>query len=434
MSKIFRLSESETLGHRVAVVGCGAQGRVISTILNEDPDFERIGMFDLKPDVCEAHGKWLARARGSAAVEFSKIDATDVESLTSKLRGYDIVINAVLPKYNLNIMRACLRLGVHYVDMAFGPPYDNLTAELSMDADFSKNRLVALTGAGKAPGLTNLLAAEAADLLDSVKSVKIRLYGKVDASEPIMTWSPATLIEDCSIQPVFLEEGGLRRGPPFGGEELYSFPCGEIGERRVWLHEHEEVYMLTASFASKGLAHCDLKMGGIDEIKSLYELGLLADGPVSVRGTSFSRLELLASMLPMPPTADELAERIRRGVIRGSSGCSVVEVYGKREAKEVGVTLWAKDPDILETVKKYPMATDDSYVVSLSCVQFAKVVLERGDMVSGVTLPERLPRDLRKTWFEWLKMRTPAVHLGGSVDGRADLPLESMAVPVRKPN
>lgn len=418
------------MGYRVAVVGCGAQGRAITAILDEDADFERIGMFDLKPSFCKAHSDWLSNKRGFAAVEYSRVDASDTESLVSNLKGYDVVINAVLPRYNLNIMKTCLSLGTHYVDMAFGPPYDNLVAQLSMNADFLRKNLVALTGAGKAPGLTNLLVAEAADVLDSVSSVRIRLYGRVDSSEPVMTWSPATLLEDCSTPPAVLENGRLRRESTFGREESYRFPCKGIGKRRVWLHEHEEVYMLTSSLVSKGLTHCDLKMGGIDEIKSIHDLGLLTDSPVTIHGSSYSRHDILAAMLPSPPTADELADRIRRGVIRASYGCSVVEVHGKKERENVDITLWAKDPDILDVVRRYPVATDDSYVVSLSCVLFAKLVLEEGDTMSGVVLPERIPRELRKKWFTWLRERTPTVELGGILKGGPGFVSDSIQIPL----
>jgi len=43
---------------------------------------------------------------------------------------------------------------------------------------FQKRTVARLITAGAAPGLTNLLVARAAGLLDSVGAIHIRLYGK----------------------------------------------------------------------------------------------------------------------------------------------------------------------------------------------------------------------------------------------------------------
>ncbi|MEM0271524.1 MAG: saccharopine dehydrogenase NADP-binding domain-containing protein [Thermoprotei archaeon] len=418
------------MGFRAAIVGCGAQGRVISTFFARDSTFSEIGLFDIKPEVCRAHVDALSNidAKGNKVVEVAALNAGDSDDVARRLNGYDVLINAVIPRFNLDLMKASLKAGLHYVDMAFGPPYNNLGRQLKLSEGFRRTGLIGLIGAGKSPGLTNLLVAEAAELLDKVVSVKIRMGGNIESSQPVMTWSPKTLLEDCSIPPAYISGGRLLHAAPFSGEEEYLFP-EPIGTRRVWLHEHEEAYMFNLSLKKKGLKRFDLKMGGLENIKALYDLGLIKqwDGGGSKRANP---IEVIASLLPQPPTQEELLAMIRKGVIKGSCGVSVVEVEGEKAGSEAKVKLWVNDPNILDVVKSYPMATDDSYVVGLTCSVLAKTVLtHERTLRGGVYLPEALPSDLRRGVFNALSQQNPPILVNGRFEGSVRLAAQSATTP-----
>jgi len=418
--------ESGTLGFRAAIVGCGAQGRVISTFFARDPTFEEVALFDIKPEVCQDHIHSIdgLGIRADKITRTEKLNAGDKEDVARKVSGYDVLINAVIPRFNLDLMEASLKAGVHYVDMAFGPPYNNLEKQLQLAGDFERGGLVAIIGAGKSPGLTNLLVAEAAEMLDSVLSVKIRIFGEVESTEPLMTWSPKTLLEDCSIPPAYISDGKLVRALPFGGEEEYVFPQ-PVGKRRVWLHEHEEAYMFHWSLKNRGLKNFDLKMGGLENMKALYELGLLGRKDTAQGSSEPNLIDLLASLLPQPPTQEELLKMIERGVITGSQGISVVEVEGEKAGSEARVVLWVSDPNILDVVRSYPMATDDSYVVGLTCSLITRVALSEADSLgSGVYLPEMLPSSIRRNVLNQLSKQVPPILVNGRFEGNVKLTVE----------
>jgi len=414
------------LGFRAAIVGCGAQGRVISAFFSRDPAFEEIALFDIRPQVCRTHIDSLSESgvRTDKIARVETLNAADKDSVAHKVMGYDVLINAVIPRFNIGLMEASVKAGVHYVDMAFGPPYDNLEKQLQLSGDFERGHLVGIIGSGKSPGLTNLLVAEAAEMLDSVVSVKIRLFGEVESSEPLMTWSPKTLLEDCSIPPAYISDGRLVRAPPFGGEEEYSFPQ-PVGKRRVWLHEHEEAYMFNWSLRNRGLMNFDLKMGGLENMKALYDLGLLRQRDTPQASSEPNTIDLLASLLPQPPTQEELLKMIEKGAIRGSQGVSVVEVEGEKSGSDARVVLWVNDPNILDVVKSYPMATDDSYVVGATCSLITKTVLTHADSLrGGVYLPETLPSSLRRDVLDQLSKQAPPLLINGRFEGSVKLAVE----------
>jgi saccharopine dehydrogenase (NAD+, L-lysine-forming) len=377
---------------------------VISAFFAQFKGCNSIRLCDTNFEAIKRYADWLKSDRLSVF----RADAKHTEQVARLARGVDVVVNAVLPKFNLNVLKAAFKAGANYLDLAFGPPYDNLKRELECSGLLREVGLVAVTGAGKAPGLTNVLAAKAADRLDEVKNIFVRLYGSIESAEPVMTWSPRTLLEDCALKPVVLRDGELVEVDPFSGEEPYVFPVQRIGTKRVWNHLHEEVFMFQRSFSSKGLKNSDLKMGGIDQIKCLYELGLLSTERVVVGGRHVVPLEVVASLLPKPPLQSELQAKIKSGLVRGSTGCEVVVVEGEKSGETLKHVLWVSDPDIKSVVHSYPMATDDSYVVGLSGSIMACFLAEKRIRNPGVYTPEELPRTIRTEYLKELaKLRPP---------------------------
>ena len=109
-------------------------------------------------------------------------NARNVWSIVRAGRGANLVINASPAVYNEIILRAALRLRAHYLDLnshlersPFQPEQFRYHKKF-----LAKNR-AALICAGAAPGLTNLLAKRGAELLDSIESVRIRLYESTES-------------------------------------------------------------------------------------------------------------------------------------------------------------------------------------------------------------------------------------------------------------
>ncbi len=393
------------MGFKVLIVGCGAQGKVISTHMARSREVDEIRLSDVNIEACKQHAEWLK----SDKVSVYKVDASNVKGVASLAKGVDVVVNAVIPEYNLSIMNAALESGANYIDLAFGPPYENIDKEFEKSEKFIDAGLTAITGTGTAPGLTNVLAARAVDQLDKVDDILIRLYNSLEAKEPISTWSPRTMIEDCMLKPVIFENGTFKEVPPFSGEEVYNFP-EPIGTQIVWFHMHEEPHMLGRTMKGKGLKNCNVKMGALAGIKSLFDRGLLSDKPVTVReGISVTPWEVVAASLPPPPTMDELKQKMEAGIIIDSRAVAVVDVKGEKNGEEVRIVSWAFYPSIKEVVKTFPMATHTSYMAGTNCTLIA-IMLGRGEIkTKGVVTPELLEPETRQKYVLELAHQKPPI-------------------------
>ena len=109
---------------------------------------------------------------------------------TEAIRGCDAVVNAAGHAFNLRVMQACLEVGAHYTDL--GGLFHVALEQYTFDDAFRSAGLAAAISMGSAPGVTNMLAAAAAEQLETVESIEIAdaiIPGRV----PAPTRSPTCL-------------------------------------------------------------------------------------------------------------------------------------------------------------------------------------------------------------------------------------------------
>jgi len=389
------------LGYKILIVGCGAQGKAIANYLAKLPEVNEIRVSDVNLNACK---RFVERLK-SDKVSAYKVDAGRVDEITSLAKGVDIVVNAVVPKFNLNILDAALKVGTHYIDLAF--EYVNFERELERSDKFKEIDRTALTGAGSAPGLTNMISACAVDNLDEVESIFIR-----DASRrPFSTWSPKTLIEDWLTEPTIFKDGKFVKVSLFSGEEMFEFPA-PLGPQPVWYHAHEEPHMM-GRFIGKGLKNVDYKLGGPDHIfiKQLWELGFLGDKPINVKGVEVAPKDVYLALVPKPPTLEELRNMAMRGILRKEEGSMIIRVIGKKDGVKVEHTYTIHSPTTLELQKKWPICNSTSYVVSSVSSLLINFVCKGEIKARGVITPEFLEPNIRGKLLAELAKQDPPIKV-----------------------
>jgi saccharopine dehydrogenase-like NADP-dependent oxidoreductase len=157
---------------KIAVLGAGRQGIIaVNDLLNRDvsPSVKEVLVVDFREGAVD---NLLAGVKDDRLV--GKIaDVSNVEETAKLLKGYDATINLVWYNLNIDVMKACLKAGSHYTDA--GGLFHMTLKQLKLDDDFRKAGLTAVLGSGGSPGQTNMLAKIAADKLDEVDEIHIRL-------------------------------------------------------------------------------------------------------------------------------------------------------------------------------------------------------------------------------------------------------------------
>ena len=278
----------------VVLGGGGLTGRCAVRDLATGGVFDAVVAADLDPALAEG----AAKAAGPRATA-EKLDVRDRKALVELLRGAAVVVNAVQYTFNLTVMEAALEAGVPYLD--FGGLFHMTRRQLEHDAAWRRAGLVAIPGLGQVPGISNVLAMQAAADLDHVDSLLIRDGWRdltVGGPEISFTWSPSTFLDEMVMPAMVFEGGKYREEPPMSGAEEFEF-AAPVGKTRVYRTLHSEPATLPESLQAKGLTHCEWKEGGpgIEVLRTMALLGLASEKPLDVKGHSVAPRDFTLALL-----------------------------------------------------------------------------------------------------------------------------------------
>ncbi|MGA8303583.1 MAG: saccharopine dehydrogenase C-terminal domain-containing protein [Thermoplasmata archaeon] len=307
----------------IVLGGGGLTGRCAVRDLAGGGVFDSVVAADLDVGLAEAAAR-NAGARASATA----LDVRDRPALVQLLQGSDVVVNAVQYGFNLTVMDAALEARIPYLD--FGGLFHMTRRQLALDDTFRAARVLAIPGLGQVPGVSNVLAMEAARDLDRVDSIVIRDGWRdltVGGPEIAFTWSPSTFLDEMLLPAVVFEGGEYRDYPPMSGAEDYEF-APPVGKTRVYRTLHSEPATLPESLKAKGLQRCEWKEGGpgIEVLRTMALLGLGSDRPLDVRGQSVTPKDFTLALvkrenlLGMPEGVDAVDWEVCDIELRGSQG------------------------------------------------------------------------------------------------------------------
>jgi lysine 6-dehydrogenase len=238
------------------VLGAGAIGRVIVRDLFESHSRNKILVADL--DLASA--RRLAAGFRSKRVTAAFADASNLRHLSGVIRGHTVVINSTRHHLNLRVMAAALEARAHYVDL--GGLFTWTRRQLRLHRQFQQRGVLAVPGMGCAPGLTNLLTMAAAERMDRVETVRIRV-GSVDFNAATdafsFPYSAETIVEELTLTPWKWSRGRFAEVPARSGWELVPFGP-PVGDRWTVTTRHSEIATLPRALRDRGLSYADFKV------------------------------------------------------------------------------------------------------------------------------------------------------------------------------
>src|SRR5262245_50089154 len=358
---------------RIFVLGTGASGSLIAHLLVRQGHQVTCG----DRDPVRAR-RFLGRKSG---VPVREVNARNLWSIVKAARGCHLLVNASPAVLNKIALRAALRLSAHYLDTASHQTDAPFQAEqLRFAKRFEAKRRTAVINAGAAPGLTNLLVARSADLLDAIETVQIRLYESTGSVEPVSQWSSDAAFDEAVSRPRVYRDGRFRFGPRFGEREVFRFPP-PIGPVGVVLAAQDEAVTLPRFVKMREL---DVKIGGNDfeRLRRWYRQGKLrrSHGPGAAR-------------FPQTPTPRQLARLVARGALFHARFAVAVVVHGVKGDRRAVVRWDAAFPTLRQTrrgeIYTSPIAWATAHLAALFVKHFPRAL-------PGVHPPEVLPAKNRQ--------------------------------------
>jgi saccharopine dehydrogenase-like NADP-dependent oxidoreductase len=375
--------------------GAGTQGSIICHELVKHKKVSEVICADKDVQRAEALKKRLK----SEKVLVQHVDINNVDDLRRTVKGCDLVINAALYTYDLRVMKTALDERASFQGLAIGecieaPHLDIdgvLELMLKMNEDFKKAGRTALIAAGEAPGVTDLIVGYAADKFDRIHEVWIKECNIIEAEGVVYTWAPTVLWQDMIEDPYIIQDGVLRRVPPFSGEEMYTFP-EPLGRQPCYHHYHEEIPIM-ARFI-KDLQYAEWKMCGpfMTYAKAAYDLGLLKTEKIKVDTVEVSPFDVFCTLLPRPPSIDEVVKMIEEGKFKEEILCVIVDIKCEHRNRWLDVS-YVSTVTLKDVYKRLPGATATSYFVGVAAESFAEAFAEGLIKTTGVIPPETLSKN-----------------------------------------
>jgi lysine 6-dehydrogenase len=322
---------------RFLVLGAGLQGSACAYDLLLQDDVLGVTLADLAP----SGASFLPNDPRLRRLE---VDFGDRTALTEVMEGHDVVLSAAPYYFNGDLARLAIEAGLDYSDL--GGNTDIVFAQLDMAGEAGAAGCTLVPDVGLAPGMVNVLAAEAIRRLDEPESVIMYVGGLPQHPHPPLNYQVVYSLEgalDYYTTPSWIIRGGRRqRIDPLSELETMNF--GELGELEAF---HTGGGASTMPFRYEGrverLEYKTLRYPGHAHIMhAIRELGLLSDEPVEVDSEQVVPRQLfLACVKPhltFPGEPDLVALRVVAHGTRGGRPASVTYELLDREDPATGIT------------------------------------------------------------------------------------------------
>src|SRR5579863_522910 len=364
---------------QIFVLGAGATGSLLAQLLERQGHTVWCG--DRDPDRAR---RFLGK-RSTIAV--TEVNARNLLGIVRVARGCHLIVNASASVFNQIVMRAALRLRAHYLDLSSHLTRNPFKAEqFAFAKRFEEKRRTALINTGAAPGLTNLLVARAAEMLDEVESVQIRLYESSESDDPISQWSPEVTFDEAISSPRVYRDGKFKMEKRFAELEKFRF-AEPIGIANVVLAAQDEVGTIPYFIKMRDM---NVKIGGneFDRLRRWYKQGKLSKSRGIVR-----------QRFPQTVSPRAIAKLIRQGVLQNARFAAAVLVRGvkrgkgKKEDEHLLVRTDCHFPTLYQIRQQdlytTPVAYATAHVAALFIKNFPRDL-------KGVFPPEALPVETRR--------------------------------------
>ncbi len=386
---------------RIFVLGAGATGSLLAQLLERQK--HEVWCGDRDP---ERARRFLGR---KSTIAVTEVNARNLLGIVRAARGCQLIVNASASVFNQIVMRAALRLRAHYVDLSSHLTRNPFRSEQFAYAKrFEGKRRVALINTGVAPGLTNLLVKRAAESLDEVESVQIRLYESTESADPISQWSPEVSFDEAISNPRVYRDGKFRMEKRFAELEKFRF-AEPIGAANVVLAAQDEVTTLPYVIPMRNM---DVKIGGneFDRLRRWYKAGKLSKS----RG-------MKKQQFPQTSSPRMIAKLIRQGVLQNARFAAAVLVTGIKRGKKEDVRLLIRTdcafPTLYQIRQQGRFTTPVAYATAHVAALFIKFFPRE---LSGVYAPEMLPVEMRRAIISGIRAHSVKIHHKTTVVRRLD--------------
>ena len=304
--------------------GVGAMGIEATRDLVLTSSFDEI----VVADVNLVRAQELVQELGSDRLSAVQADVSDGASLPRLFEKYDVVLNCTSYVFGLTITRAALDARKPLLDL--GGLY-NTPKQLALGDEAKEKGCLVVLGMGATPGVSNLMARDAADRMDAVDEIHVSFatFRPIAPSPGLLS----TVLDEFSPQTkrFYYQDGAHVEARPFEGAREVEF-APPVGRITTYFVPHSEIHTLPRFIS--GVKRVFIRGTWRPEIMQALlhygHVGLLSNDPIDVDGTMVVPKRLLTAvhLARHPwPDAEKWAFYVNVQVFGSKDGTPVAMTY-----------------------------------------------------------------------------------------------------------
>lgn len=218
--------------------------------------------------------------------KFVYVDARKIKDMEKVFRqsGAKIVVNCVEGDWNLNILKACMKVGQHCIDLGSEIPMTK--KQFALYNAIKRKGLTHITGCGSVPGIGNVMLAHAAQKFDTIHSIEVGFAWNSNIKKFVVPFSMESIIEEFTEPATNIKDGKFVKLRPVDSVMKTKEPF--VGKQVSMYVRHPETYTFYHYFKHLGLKnvrfYAEFPPHSYDLIKKLVDVGLGEQKKILVDG------------------------------------------------------------------------------------------------------------------------------------------------------
>lgn len=286
------------------VLGAGRMGYAAVYDLIRSPKVEKVVVADMDAKCVKAAVERL----NDPKIVPVELDITKESDVIALMKSVDVAISCVPYTNNYELAKAALEAKTHFVDL--GGNESVVEKTFLLDELAKERKITIMPDLGLAPGMVSMLAVAAADSLDELYEIRIRVGGLPVESDQFLGYSHVFalegLINEYAEEVTLIRDGRMMNVPPLSEVETLEFPK-PFGELEAFTTSGG-ISTLPKTYEGK-IQHLDYKTirykGHCEQIGLLQSLGLMDTEQVKLKGGKVVPRDLLIHLLDKKLAKDE---------------------------------------------------------------------------------------------------------------------------------
>lgn len=379
------------------VLGAGQMGYAVAFDLVRSPRMEKVVLADCNADTLAKVTDRLADDRVIAC----QLDVTDTEAVTRLMADFDVAVSCVTYKHNYELAKCALSAGTNFVDL--GGNEDVVKKQYLLDELARQRQIAIVPDTGLAPGLVSILAAAAAESMEEIYEIRLRVGGLPIQPQPPLNYSRCFsidgLINEYVEDATIIRDGKLMKVPSLADLEQIHFPAPfHIMEA---FNTSGGISTLPKSFAGK-VQYLDYKTirykGHCQQIALLKELGLFQTEPLELPAGKIVPQDMMRELLTRHLPGNEpdvVLLRVTVTGIRSERPCEIVwdgVDYGdEADGLSAMMRMTAFPASIIAQLVARGDISDKGVLAQEQCVPSRLFLAEMASRGINLVMSEKLP-------------------------------------------